>query len=69
MTTGELELRTREQIVHGDCGCGCGCDCCTEAVGQREALAVELARECGPDCDCCVEERKETASPTPRAGS
>ncbi len=47
MTTGELKLRTREQIVHGDCGCGCGCDCCTEAVGQREAVAVELVNE-GP---------------------
>jgi len=69
MTTRELELKTRDEKVHEDCGCGCGCDCCTEAVGQREAVAVERASECGPDCDCSVEETKGTASQTPRAGS
>ncbi len=54
MTRRELELRTREQTVHDDCGCGCGCDA-GAAAATDEKTPLALTCDCGCGCECCAE--------------
>ncbi len=52
MARRELELRTREQTVHEDCGCGCDAGA---AAATDEKAPLGLTCDCGCGCECCAE--------------